>query len=238
MLIALLGDTHHHWADRLAIRRCVERVRRRKPGRIVQVGDLYDRRSWSRHFPSRDLESPREEATKARAHAEEMWSRLLGASPRAEGLQLLGNHDVFPLKRSWERYPEAETPIREWITREMAFPGVQTAATDRDVLELGEGWYVTHGWTSRGKHAQALGRNVVVGHTHTAGLEFQKNARVWEANVGWLGDWEAPPFWYTPARTNQWTSGIGWLDDGVFTFEAFEPVRSGFVISPVGGRNG
>ena len=160
MKTILLGDTHHKYTHRAAMAWAIRQIRNIRPDVVVQVGDLYDRRAYSRFNPSMEPGSPMVEDEQSRRDAVEMWERIQQAAPRAKRYQLWGNHDEFPIKRTWERFPQAEGAVRKWLREQMTFKGVETTKSYRDVVPLPDGWAVTHGYTSNGKHAAREGRNI------------------------------------------------------------------------------
>jgi hypothetical protein len=233
----LIGDAHFKYANKKAIRWVIEKVKHFRPDVVCQMGDLYERRAFSRFSPSSEPDTPSDEASESRRMAEEFWSRLVSAAPKAQRFQLLGNHDLMPVRRAMERYPASEAAIREWSERQLTFKGVETVTDDRHPQELPDGWSAIHGWAGHGRHAAYLARDLAVGHLHRADIRYVPGGHR-EFCVGWVGDHQSAPFRYTPTSTGvPWTVGLGILEDGTPRFERWPgDVRPRAVRSKKGGR--
>ena len=211
--ILVLGDTHFPWAN-LGALSAVYLFIHNNPDitDVVQVGDLYDFYSWSRFSKSPLVMKPDDELALGRKMAEEMWAKIRVMLPHAKLWQIMGNHDLRPLKRL-EMVPELEVfvEIKKWF----AFDGVTTEHDSRAWLELGP-VSVTHGHLAKlGDHALRYRKNVVCGHSHRGGVFFfqsQSGEVLWELNAGYLGDSNARPMSYTVKRQVDWTLGFGVVD--------------------------
>jgi hypothetical protein len=212
--ILALGDLHFPFAN-LGALSAVLQFAECNPDitDIVQVGDLFDMYSWAKFPRSHLVIRPDEEITLGRRMAEDFWKKLQNILPRAKCWQLLGNHDIRPLKKVAELAPEAEVfiELRKWFE----FPGVSTIHDPRAWLEI-DGVSFTHGHYLRlGQHAQRYQRNVVCGHTHKGGVFFYQTVKgqiLWELNCGYLGDERAKPLSYSPVKQHDWTLGLGVID--------------------------
>jgi predicted phosphodiesterase len=211
--VLVIGDTHFPFCNMDSLSLVYAIAEALQPDVIIQMGDLYDMFAHSK-FPRTSLTfDPGEEIQVGREQAEQMWATLSKVCPKASLYQLLGNHDIRPLKRIIESYPEGEVffDIHKWYE----FPRVQLQKDYRDPLVL-DGVFYTHGWSSRkGFHRDYFQANTVTGHTHRGYVDPRPlNGKViWELNAGFLGDPTSKALSYTQSRVTQWTPGVGWIDD-------------------------
>ena len=182
---------------------------------IVQVGDFYDLFSWSKFPRSHLVISPKEEIERGRAMGEEMWAKIKAMLPNASLYQLMGNHDIRPLKRVIELAPELEVFIE--LHRWFQFDGVELIKDAREWLTIDK-YHFTHGHLGKlGDHCIKYRKNVVCGHSHRAGLFVMpmqdRDEILVELNVGYIGDENSKALSYTPVKTKQWTLGFGLIDE-------------------------
>lgn len=211
-----IGDTHFPFVHKETLNQILDFIDYAKPQVIVQVGDLYDLYSHAKFPRSHNVFTPKEESKLARSGAEEMWASIRKRAPKARLIQICGNHDIRPIKRVLESYPEAEDWIEEIIKKMMSFDGVQLISDPREELELDGNVKVIHGYyTGIGKHRDFNVSNIVCGHTHRGGVVFKqvRNEILWELNAGLCGDPSSKGLSYTAQRTIDWTLGWGWLDE-------------------------
>lgn len=207
-----IGDSHYPFVHYDTLCLIYEFADRYKPERIIQVGDLYDMFSQSRFPRSMNIYNPHEEMSVGKKMAAEMWETLRRMSPSAECYQLLGNHDVRPLKNILAKAPELEVfmDIKPFFT----FDGVDTSFDIRQELNL-DGVLFHHGHYSKlGDHMKYNGASTVVGHSHRGGVHCQNfNEEIrWELNCGYIGDPTTKALGYTPQRITHWTHGFGFID--------------------------
>lgn len=214
--VLIIGDLHFPYHNKKAYRWAMGLVKDYKPTRIVQIGDLYDF-YWFSKYPKRFIGfGPEEEIKKGLDQAEDFWWQLSKSAPKAEKLQLLGNHDDRPMKRVLEKLPELQTLIN--VSALYEFEGVKTILDSRDQQEIrvnGKRVLFQHGHLSGlGRHMNYNQMRVVVGHSHTGGVLYRGLEREihWELNVGYLGDASAGPLQYGPQRRKTWTLGVGMID--------------------------
>lgn len=208
----VIGDTHFPFVNQGALSKLYEFCDRMKPKRIIQVGDLFDSFSNGKFPRSRNIYNPHQEIELAYEMAKTMWAMVKKLSPGAECYQILGNHDVRPIKRIIEAYPEGE--IFFSIDKFYQFDGVTTVMDTREVLDLGH-FVAIHGHkTKLGDHRDELHRNVVCGHSHRGGVSYRVigNKTMWEMNAGYLGNAESKALSYTSLKVTNWTLGFGWID--------------------------
>lgn len=214
MDIVIVGDTHFPFVDVNALTSLYSFIDETKPKRCVQIGDLYDMFSHSKFPRSHNLFTPDQEMQLGREGAQKMWSTIQKLSPGIECYQLLGNHDVRPLKRVTESFPSLENFVVEAVARLMTFDGVHTIHDYREELLL-DGICFIHGYQSKlGAHRDFNLCNVACGHSHKGGVVYRphKDQTFWELNAGYLGDPHAKALSYTPQRTTGWTHGFGYID--------------------------
>jgi hypothetical protein len=180
--------------------------------RVVQVGDLFDFFSFGKFPRSHNLYTPKQEVEMGHAMAVAFWKRVREIIPGVECFQILGNHDIRPIKRLIESRPELE--LFFCIDPFFQFEGVTTVLDSRQELVLDEVVY-HHGYRSGlGDHRDFNLMNSVVGHTHLGGVTYRQiRGRVlFELNAGYMGDPESKALSYTSQKLSKWTRGWGRID--------------------------
>jgi hypothetical protein len=211
----IIPDTHFPFASQRVLDAIYEWASRYKPKRVVQVGDLYDLYAHSKFPRSQNLYSAKEEERLGREAAEKMWATIRGIVPDAECVQLIGNHDLRPAKRTLEVQPSVEHIVEQHMARLMTFEGVHLVADPREEY-IAEGVQYIHGYRSgMGAHLPNTLMNTVHGHDHKLGVAFRRvrSETIWELHAGFAGDPEAKVFSYTPQKMTQEMPGFGWLDE-------------------------
>jgi predicted phosphodiesterase len=211
-----IGDTHFPFVDQDVLNQIYAFSEKYKPQIIVQLGDLYDAYSHAKFPRSHNVFTPRDETRMAREMAEEFWRKLQASSPSSKCFQIVGNHDVRPMKKILEVYPEAEDWITERLKSLLTFEGVQTFYDPREELKLPGNIKVFHGYrTQVGSHRDFTLSNVVCGHSHVGGVVFRqvRDEILWELNAGYCGDPNSKGLSYTSQKTIVWTKGWGWVDE-------------------------
>lgn len=212
-----IGDTHFPFIHKPTLEQIYAFCELMKPELVVQVGDLYDAYSHAKFARSHNVFTPRDEHSAGRRMAEEMWAKIRSIVPNARCIQVLGNHDVRPMRRILEVYPEAEDWISEILRKTMSFEGVETIMDIREELILPGQVMVIHGYRSKlGEHRDHTLMNAVCGHQHVGGVVFKNFHGIgvrWELNCGLVGDPQAKGLSYTPQKITNWTLGWGWLDE-------------------------
>lgn len=212
--VLILGDTHFPFAHRPTINKFLRYVKAAQPTHVVQMGDLYDFYSYGR-FPGPRLMTPQEELRKGRRMGEQFWSAVHDVAPRAHKVQLVGNHDIRPLKQLERKYPELLEMFD--LSPVLTFDGVETWWDVKDFARQSPYWIgdvaYFHGYASgRGRHSSFMHANVVTGHTHKGHFTphaLMGNRSYWELNVGLAGDPRLRSFGYTPNKVTGWTLGFG-----------------------------
>lgn len=211
----VIPDTHFPFENKRVLEAAYRFAEIHKPKRIVQVGDLYDMYCHTKFPRSQNLFNPAEEEKLSRAGAETMWKELQKASPGADCVQLTGNHDIRPLKRTLESLPSLEHVVKKYLDVLMTFEGV-TLIPDPRQEYIVEGIEFIHGHYGKlGAHRDYALMNAVCGHIHTGGAVFKRirGQTLWELNCGLAGDPEAKALGYTPQKITHWTPGFGWIDE-------------------------
>lgn len=212
--IAELGDTHFPFASKRAVDLAIRYVEETKPSIIVQLGDLYDFLSWGRFPRSQNTMTPREEIQKGRSQAIRFWERVHKAAPRAKLLQLLGNHDLRPIKKAKMQAPEFEDCVTDWLAGLFDFPQVEVIDLDQDELVV-KGIVHQHGFRALGQHVVHNRHDTVCGHLHRGYVLPHRvgPTTFFELNAGYLGDPYSAALAYAPSRRfSQWTLGVGEWD--------------------------
>lgn len=213
--IASISDIHWPFQSQRVVDKFYSFIDREKPKYVLIDGDAQDKYSHGRFPRSHNVFTPREEEDKSRALNEEFWRIVKRLVPDAECVQMMGNHDVRPLKQVLDRYPEAEDWIKERMVKMFTFEGVKTIHDPREELMIGS-IMVHHGYRSKlGDHRDYSRYNSIVGHTHRGGVVFRRihGKTLWELNCGLAGDPEAKGLTYTPQKITDWTPGFGFVDE-------------------------
>lgn len=209
----IFGDTHFPFIHEPSLNKALEIIGQIKPKYVVQVGDLYDMLAHSKFPRSLNTYTPLQEMELGRKMAAEMWASVRKISPKSECHQILGNHDIRPMKRIIEAYPEAEIfmDFEKWFK----FDGVTSHMDIRKELNLGGILYI-HGHRSKlGEHMEFFRRCVVHGHSHKGGVYYKNmgDSILWELDAGYLGDPESKALSYTPTKHTHSTHGLGVIDE-------------------------
>lgn len=211
----LIGDAHFPFVHKPTLEKIYRFAEKHRPKHVIQMGDLYDFFAHSKFPRSQNLYTPDQEMEMGRKAAEEMWTTLRGICPDASLYQILGNHDVRPLKRILEAAPTLESLLARAIEPMFQFEGVQTVFDSRQELVI-QGVTIVHGYMSRpgGNRDFVLG-NCANAHTHKMGVVYRafRGQTMWELNPGFIGDEQSKALSYTPQRTTGWTLGLGWIDE-------------------------
>lgn len=210
-----IGDTHFPFTNLKILESIYRFAEKTKPKRIIQVGDLYDLYAHSKFPRSQNIYSPQDEERLGVKMAAEMWSELQKASPGAECVQIKGNHDIRPVKRTLESLSSLEHIVEKHLNHIMTFEGVTLIEDHREEYVF-EDVMVHHGYrTKLGDHRDFALMNAVVGHTHRGGVSYRRirGETMWELNVGFVGELESKVFAYRPQKITTETTGFGFLDE-------------------------
>lgn len=212
--MAIISDIHYPFNNPLVEDKFIAYCAEEKPEVIILNGDAWDMYSHAKFPRSHNVFTPREEERKARELNENLWLKLQKASPKSKCYQLLGNHDIRPIKRVMELYPEAEDWIKERLKNMFTFENVETIFDPRQELIFGN-IAIHHGYKSKlGDHRDFMLMNSINGHSHSGGVVFRhiRNETLWELNSGYAGDPKAKGLTYTPQSITKWTPGFGAVD--------------------------
>lgn len=213
--MAIISDIHWPFSCQRVIDRFYDYVKERVPDWVIINGDAWDMYSHAKFPRSSNVFTPREEQAMARSMNVAFWSRIHELAPKARKIQMMGNHDIRPLKRIIESYPEAEDWVREKLGSLFTFDGVETIMDPRQELFIDEHTLVYHGHASKlGDHRDATLMNTFNGHTHRGGTVWRKirSAVLFECNSGLAGDPYAKGLTYTAMKLNAWTPGFAVQD--------------------------
>lgn len=180
---------------------------------VVQLGDLFDSLSNGKFPRSMNIYTPKQEIDLGFQMAHEMWAKIRELLPEATCHQILGNHDIRPLKRILEAYPEGEMFFS--IDKYFKFDGVETLMDTRQELDIDDA-LITHGtYTKIGDHVRFYRKSVVHGHTHRAGVHFipYDGEILFELDCGLMGDPKSKALSYTPSKITHWSLGWGYRDE-------------------------
>lgn len=208
---ATISDVHWPFQNDRVLSAFALYVEKHKPEYVILNGDAWDMYSHGKYPRSHNVFTPKEEQDLARRGNEEFWREIQKRSPKSKCVQMLGNHDIRPLKRVLESYPAAEDWIEKILTELFTFANVRTIFDPREELILGN-TAIFHGYRSGlGDHRDFTLMNCVNGHTHKGGVVFRqiRGAVLWELNSGLAGDPLAKGLTYTPQKIVNWTPGFG-----------------------------
>lgn len=214
--VVVVGDTHFPYHDKAVLLQILNIIKEQKPTYVVQIGDLYDFFHFSRYPKSMLKFTPEEEVLEARANAESFWNQVQKLSPKSKCYQLLGNHDVRPIKRLLDKAPELEAFFN--VDSLFKFKGVTTMTSDRQELTLnlnGEDIMFLHGHRSQlGSHMLYNEMSTVCGHSHTGGVVYKhyKSGTRYELNAGFVANASKGPLQYGAQTKKYWTLGVGLID--------------------------
>jgi predicted phosphodiesterase len=213
--IASISDIHWPFSSKRVLDSFLAFIEKQQPEYVFINGDAWDMFAHSKYPRSHNVYTPREEQNLARRQNEEFWAEVKKRCPAAQCVQMMGNHDIRPLKRILESYPEAEDWIVEKLKQLFTFEGVQTVMDPREEFMIGD-IAIFHGYrTGLGAHRDYTHFNCINGHTHKGGTVFKpiRGAQIWELNSGVAGDPESKGLTYTPQRITDWTPGFGFVDE-------------------------
>lgn len=210
-----IGDIHAPWGCAETASLILAVAEKLNPTHIVQVGDARDMFAvGNRHPHTRLSYNPREELDRGTEFLSWLWKSLRDAVPNAECFQLLGNHDIRPLKRILESSPDLEVLLD--LTRFYRFDGVKLIEDSREVLKIENTAYI-HGYRSKnGDHITDLQCNVVHGHSHRPGIVYRKlshQAMHWEMDIGTCAMGDSIAMSYTPMKIGNMIQGFGFEDE-------------------------
>jgi predicted phosphodiesterase len=212
---AVISDIHFPFENQKVIDAWVAYIKKMKPDFAFLNGDAWDLYSHAKFPRSHNVFTPRDEQRLAREKNEKLWRDVQAASPKTKCIQMLGNHDVRPMKRILEAYPEAEDWISEKLKELFTFENVETIFDARQEFIIGP-TAIFHGYRSQlGAHRDFTLMNCVNGHTHQGGVVYRqvRGSVIWELNSGFAGDPNAKGLTYTAQRITRWTPGFGAHDE-------------------------
>ncbi len=213
--MAIISDIHWPFHSQRVIDRFFRYVDDNKPDVVIIDGDAMDMYSHAKFPRSHNVFTPKDEEILARKLNEDFWLEIKRLSPKSECIQMLGNHDVRPLKRTIEAQPSIEHWVEKIMGELFSFAGVRTVMDPREEIFIGD-VMIHHGHLSRlGAHRDHALYNVIVGHTHKAGIVYRniRGKTLFEMNCGYAGDPESKGLSYTPQKITGWTPGFGAVDD-------------------------
>jgi hypothetical protein len=209
----LLPDLHSPYHDEeafklaLKVGRVFFGTRPRKDRIVVVMGDFIDCYTISK-FPKQHRSTFQEELDSARSCLDDLEG--LGAE---EMHYLEGNHEARLPKYVAEQAPE----LFDLMPKMPALLGLDKWHWHpyHDLLKMGKA-YLTHDVDGAGplahiKASMDVGGNVVIGHTHHAGIHYRgmlKGSAHFGASLGWLGD-PMKIDYKNRAKVAHWTQGVG-----------------------------
>jgi hypothetical protein len=209
----IIGDCHFPFVHKPSLDKVIAFIKKFQPKYVIQIGDLYDMLSHGKFPRSLNTYTPKDEMNEGRKMAVKMWEDIKKVSPKSICHQILGNHDIRPMKRILEAYPEAELfmDFEKWFK----FDGVETNSNIRQELIINGICYI-HGYrTQLGSHRDYNRMSTVTGHSHLGGVSYKSygSETLFELNAGYIGDPESKALSYTAQKIVVWTHGLGVIDE-------------------------
>lgn len=210
--VLAVPDVHFPFHHQPTLNWIYKVAKEKQPDVIIQMGDLYDFYAASRFARTHNVMTPEEEFDEGRRGAEAMWKNLKAISPKAQCIQLLGNHDVRPNKKILALVPEMESMVD--LESPFMFKGVKTILDPGEEIEIDGVIYIHGHYLKLGDHMNYFLQPVVHGHTHKGGTIYKKlrGEVLWELDCGFASDETSVPMRYGATRRNHWTLGCGWVD--------------------------
>jgi predicted phosphodiesterase len=208
--IAVLGDTHFEYTHWQTIYHFYDFIEKEQPDYVVQIGDLKDCFAQKR-FTSKIID-PQTEFENSHQCAVDFWYTIRQLCKKAQLVQILGNHDLRPIRQATDKCPEL-IPFLKWQDS-FKFEGVKTIFDHRESFVI-DGINFTHGHRKHGTHMLENLMPTVVGHLHLGGVVYQNigGKLIWELNVGYAGDPESEALGYTTKKYVNWSHGFGFIDE-------------------------
>jgi predicted phosphodiesterase len=213
--LLIISDIHWPFHCQRVIDKFYKHVEKMKPDHVILNGDAWDMYSHAKFPRSHNSFTPREEQSMARKHNEDFWREVQNLSPRSLCHQNLGNHDVRPMKRILDHYPEAEDWINDKLRELFTYQGVETNHDSRQELLFGD-IIVHHGFKSQlGAHRDHNLQNSISSHTHRPGVVYRtvRGQAIWELNTGYAGDPDAKGLSYVATKSVDWVQSFGAVDE-------------------------
>ena len=171
---AVLSDLHSPSYDVDAMCEVYDMIQQNPPESVYINGDLMDFRSMNPH-------NKYEAAQNDFLEELETTSSLLEALAEYSDIKVLwGNHEAF-MTRFMEQFPQFRNFFNNVIENMInEHADLVTGMDKNDVLKLKDGIIITHGSNNlygvNGKQidkiAKSIGRNTIMGHTHTPAIRF------------------------------------------------------------------
>lgn len=238
--VLIIPDTHFPDTDMRVWKTILRIIAAEKPDRIVHIGDLMDYPQPSRwtkgtksEFEGSVYEASKNAVKKIIEPLREVFDGPIGVHE--------GNHDLRP-RAYMEKYAPALADTDYFnFEKLLRFDEFEIERLP-DFHTVAPGWITTHGHLggirlnpnagmTALKAAERLGVNVVMGHTHRAGICNLTRGREGVADVttgmevGHIMD--PKKVTYLKGATGNWQQGVGWLTiDGKHVVPKFLPVSA------------
>lgn len=218
--IVAVPDLHFPYHSAALVERTIDLIKEIQPTTVVALGDQVDLYCFSRYGRDLNFIKPADELLDALVCLQSFWKAVQWAAPEAKCVALMGNHEGRIRKQMREKWPEGETLLAALDVNQLwRCDGVELVTDHRVPYDLGDDIVAVHGdflRTSKlGERVKYLRRNVVYGHTHTAGVSYLPlhNATLWELACGTLADSTQLPLQYGPISQTPCVQGIGLIDE-------------------------
>lgn len=209
--VFIIGDVHFPFHCKKSLAKVLELIKKEKPDVVIQIGDLLDWYCASKYPRSLNVANPKEEILLGIKLAEKMWSDIQKIVPKAQCIQILGNHDVRMPKRIMERLSELESFFD--LDKYYTFKNVKVLKSDKDYIEI-DGVIYVHGWLSKSiDHARYFNKPTVHGHRHRPEVEYD-HKNLWSMDVGYMANEKSEVMGYGQSKFTKWTKACGIVENG------------------------
>lgn len=212
----VIPDLHAPYHDKKAWRCFLKAARYTKPKRVVIIGDFGDYYAVSSHpkSPSRkaNLEWEIQETNKCLDEVEKIGADQI--------VYCGGNHEFRMDRHIRDKAPElfglkGTTVPEQYRLKERGIKFVPYMS----YIRIGKVAY-THevgrcGVNTARATLMDFGGNIVVGHSHRAGLSYQGTVHDGQRvcmNVGWMGDLDSIDYFHRARAERDWETGFGVVD--------------------------
>lgn len=211
--ILAIPDVHFPYEDKAAWELCLEGIAQLDPDEIVIIGDFGDFASVTTHPKHPDTDRLHKEVESVKTGLDQIRD-IAGAVPIT---YMQGNHEDRLRLYLWRQAPELEGIVNLEELLGLEERDIQTFIY-RDFYQVGKVFF-SHGWRTGVNAARQTvldaGRNIVVGHSHRAGIVTVgeiAGKKHFCMNIGWLGQIEDVKHWASIGAYKDWQLGFGVID--------------------------
>ena len=210
MRVFFLPDFHAPASSLPIIKWAAKERDKFKPDIVIQLGDLVDAEAWSKYPKSSDDDSPSLEWEKTEHQLQQLYKYF------PELVIVEGNHCARIMRKAFQ---DAQLPKKffKTIGEVLGFDGWEFYTETKPLIVDGVG--VIHGDEVNSPLtliASRMGRPVVRGHTHQAGIVYTRffDRQIFAMECGMLADEDHNAFGYAAKNPKRGWCGVGTMVDG------------------------